>query len=258
MNPITLDDPPAYFDRLAAFEETHWWSAALWRVAEHWLDATIRGRDGLDALDVGCGAGLTLDRLAERPEVGRVVGIDPSPEAVARARRRGRRAVGASALALPFGAGSFDVATCLDVIQHLPPGSHPAAARELARVLKPGGVAIVRTNAGRDGVDPGRLRATFEDEGFRAVRSSRVNLVGSLAQEVRGRLRPGRHRAHPSGGGLPAPDRGGASRRIMAAISRAEAFAVGRLGWTLPFGHSAMLLAIRGDGLGLPPSGRLG
>jgi hypothetical protein len=103
----------------------------------------------------------------------------------------------------------------------------------------------VRTNAGSDGIDLVRLCATFGAAGFRVVRASRVNLMGSLAQEVRGRLRPSRHRAHPSGGGLPSPSRQGMSDRLMAAIGRAEAFAVGRLGWSLPFGHSAMLLAVR-------------
>ncbi len=242
---VTLDDPGAYFERLAAFEATHWWSTALWRIACYWLDATLRGRAGLDAVDVGCGAAGILDRLAERPEIGSLVGIDPSPEAIGYASGRGHRVVGASALALPFGSGSFDLATCLDVIQHLPDGGDQTAARELARVLRPGGVAVVRTNAEQGGIGVARLRAMFEAEGLRVDRASRVNLFGSLAQEVRGRLRPSRHRAHPSGGGLPTSDRRGTTGRIMATIGRAEAFAVGRLGWTLPFGHSTMLLATR-------------
>ena len=57
MELITLDDPARYFERLAAFRATHWWSAMLWRVADHWLDSTLDGRTGLEALDIGCGAG---------------------------------------------------------------------------------------------------------------------------------------------------------------------------------------------------------
>ena len=244
-NLVTLDDPSAYFERLAEFEAAHWWSASLWRVAGHWLDWRLRDRVRLQAIDVGCGAGLTLSRLEARPEIAEALGVDPSPEALGYARRRGHRVVEASALALPFEDESFDVATCLDVIQHLPPRGIPTAVVELARVLRPGGAAVVRTNAGRDGIDLVRLCATFGAAGFRVVRASRVNLMGSLAQEVRGRLRPSRHRAHPSGGGLPSTSRGGMSDRLMAVIGRAEAFAVGRLGWSLPFGHSAMLLAVR-------------
>jgi len=246
MSPVTLDDPVAYFDRLAAFEATHWWSAALWRVARAWLDATTRGRAGLDALDVGCGAGLTLARLHRLPAVAGVTGIDPSPEALASARGRGHRVVIGSALALPFRPGTFDLATCLDVVQHLPTDGPATAAMEIARVLRPGGVAVVRSNAG--GVAGFRLdglRATFEAAGLRVVRSSHVNAIGSLLQEARGRLRPSRYRPHPEGGGLPSPGNGRAAGRIMAAVGRAEAFAIGRLGWRLPYGHSAMILAVR-------------
>ncbi len=246
MTPITLDEPEVYFERLAAFESRHWWSAATWRVAEHWLDAKLRGRTGLDALDIGCGAGLTLERLAVRREIARVIGIDPSPEALRHARRRGHRVVEAAAANLPFRAGAFDVATCLDVIQHLPDGGIAAATIELARVLRPGGLAIVRTNAGSGAVDPRSLRAEFESNGLKVLNLSRVNFAGSLAQEIRGRLRPSRHRSHPRGGGLPGPARRSRTDPIMATLGRAEAFAVGRLGWTLPFGHSAMLLAVRG------------
>ncbi len=243
--PITLDEPKAYFQRLAAFEATHWWSAATWRVAEHWFDARLRGRNGLVAIDVGCGAGLTLQRLGARREIERVIGIDPSPEALRHARQRGHRVVEASATAIPFEADSFDVVTCLDVIQHLPAEAVASAARELARILRPGGVAVLRTNAGPGGVDLGALCATLRANGLRVLRETRVNFVGSLAQEVRGRLRPSRHRPHPEGAGLPRSRRRDVTDPVMAAVGSAEAFLVGKLGWTLPFGHSAMVLAVR-------------
>jgi SAM-dependent methyltransferase len=279
ISPVTLDNPAAYFERLAAFEATHWWSAALWRVVGHWLDTSLRGRSGLDAIDIGCGAGLTLRRLAERPEVAHVVGVDPCREALAHASRWGHRVEEGSALALPFEAGTFDVATCLDVVQHLPPGGIATAAREMARVLRVGGVAIIRSNCGAHGravqsfppheattnpsptvregwarkrKGPGRgglqldeLIGTFANAGFNICHASRVNAFGSLAQEVRGRLRPSRYHAHPSGGGLPATGQGGLAHPLMSAVGWLEAYAVGRLRWRLPFGHSAMLLAIR-------------
>ena len=131
------------------------------------------------------------------------------------------------------------------MIQHLAPDEVATSVGELARVLRPRGLAVVRTNAGRGGIDVGALRATFEGSGFRVLRATRVNFAGSLAQEVRGRLRPASHRAHPGGGVLPDPRRPDATARIMAAVGRAEAFAVGRLGWSPPFGHSAMMLAVR-------------
>jgi SAM-dependent methyltransferase len=246
MSGITLDDPAAYFAQLAAFESSHWWSAVLWQIAGYWLDASLKGRTGLHSLDVGCGAGLTLDRLAARPEIGSVIGLDPSPEALRYAQGRGHRVVEGSALELPFDPGSFDVVTCFDVIQHLPPDGAEVAAREIARVLRPGGTAIVRTNAGgREGCSIAGLRRVFSTEGLSVVQASHVNATGSLAQEIRGRLMPSRFRPHPEGGGLPAARTRQGTDRAMTWIGACEALLVGRLGWSLPMGHSVMLLATR-------------
>src|SRR4051812_43708608 len=116
----TIDDP-AYFARLAEVEAAHWWSLGMWRIASCWLADAVRGRRGLRALDVGCGTGLGAVRLAGRPEVGHVVGLDPSPEALAHARRlHGFPLVLGSVLDLPFDSACFDVVTCFDVIQHVP------------------------------------------------------------------------------------------------------------------------------------------
>lgn len=241
MSGVTLERPAAYFDRLAIFEADHWWSAMLWRVAEHWLDSRCGGQAGLDALDVGCGAGLTLSRLASRPQVGQVVGVDPSREAIAHARGRGDFLVAqGTALGLPFDPGSFDLVTCFDVLQHLPPGADRVAASEIVRVLRPHGLAILRCNTEGGGL--AHQEGLFDPETARVVRASHVNMVGSLAQEVWGRLRPTRLRPHPSGGGLPLTRSRGLIHRGMAKIGGWEALAVGRFGVKLPFGHSTMLL----------------
>src|SRR6185437_6542930 len=79
-------DRAGYFDRLAEVESAHWWSLGMWRLAAHWLEAALRGRRGLAALDVGCGTGLTAVRLARLEPIGSVVGLDPSPHAMAHAR----------------------------------------------------------------------------------------------------------------------------------------------------------------------------
>lgn len=242
MGAITLDEPGAYFDRLAAFEADHWWSTALWRIADGWIDAMARGCRSLDALDVGCGAGLTLARLAARTDLRRVIGVEPSREAIRHARRRGDFGlVTGSALNLPFRSGSFDVVTCLDVIQHLPAEGSRLATSEIARVLRPGGIAIVRSNAERDSIQG--LKRVFDNEPLRVLHATHVNLVGSLFQEVRGRLRPAKFRPHPSGGGLPPERHRGWIDRAMAVVGIVEASLVGRLRVRLPFGHSVMLLA---------------
>ena len=83
---MTIDEP-GYFERLACVEAGHWWSRAMWRLASGWLAGAIEGRSGLDALDVGCGAGLSLVRLAWHREVARVVGLEPDEGALKLARR---------------------------------------------------------------------------------------------------------------------------------------------------------------------------
>jgi SAM-dependent methyltransferase len=258
MTAVLTIEQPAYFDRLAEVEAAHWWSRGMWRLGSHWLDATVRDRRGLSALDVGCGTGQTALRLARRPEIESVVGLDPSAEALAHARRRhGLPLVRGSALDLPFESSSFDVATCFDVLQHLPLGGDRRAAAELRRVLGPGGVALVRSNAqgwtkgssaAEGGYRLGDLVAVFEASGFTVVRATLANCLPALAQELRARLgRPGRggRRGHPSGGGLrirlPHPW----VNRVMGTVAVAEAVVAGRLAAPLPFGHSTMLLACR-------------
>ena len=107
----------------------------------------VRRRAGdpsqLRALDVGCGIGLTDEFLA--PAFGELHGVDVSPGMLETARRAnpaveyhvgdGRR--------LPFDDGSFDVAFAICVVHHVPRRQREQFARELARVVKPGGLAVV-------------------------------------------------------------------------------------------------------------------
>lgn len=256
MRPLTLDDP-GYFERLAEVEATHWWSRGMWRLASWWLDAALRGRRGLRALDVGCGTGLTVDRLAGRPEVVEAIGLEPSTRALAlaRARRPASRWVRGSILDLPFPDASLDVAVALDVFQHLPRGGDRRASAELRRVLRPGGVALVRANArgwsrveGRGGTTY-RLEGLVEaigSDGLIVRRATYANGLPAVAQELRGRwLRRSDDPAHPAGGGLRLRVPSRRLNRLMGGITAAEAFVAGRLGARLPFGHSTMVLAER-------------
>jgi SAM-dependent methyltransferase len=94
-------------------------------------------------LDVGCGGGRFAIRLAERfPDI-RVVGLDLSPEQIARAKRRGAPLgervsfVEGSAIDMPFDDGEFDVVYSLGSLKHW---TDPAQGlRECVRVLRPGG-----------------------------------------------------------------------------------------------------------------------
>jgi SAM-dependent methyltransferase len=97
------------------------------------------------ALDAGAGVGFLLPTLAHMAR--EVDAVDLSPVlkyAQAMLDKRGVQNVRlqqADLLHLPFEAGSFDLIICLSVIEHIPePG---VAFTEIARVLRPGGIAIV-------------------------------------------------------------------------------------------------------------------
>ena len=106
-------------------------------------------------VDVGCGSGFHLPRFAERGA--RVVGVEPHLPLVRRAadrlRERGSRArvVAGSAEALPLAPGSVDVVHARWAY-FFGAGCEPGLA-ELARVVRPGGVACL--------VDNDATRSTF-------------------------------------------------------------------------------------------------
>lgn len=104
-------------------------------------------RPGERVLDVACGAGNVLARLAERagPE-GLAVGLDFAPHMLAAAKRRAQGAplVQADASQLPFGAGAFDVVWSSYMLDLLPATDIARVLAEILRVLRPHGrVALV-------------------------------------------------------------------------------------------------------------------
>jgi SAM-dependent methyltransferase len=121
------------FDRFAASIATPLWEFALDSLAPL-IDS------GMRILDVGCGGGQFALRLAERfPEL-EIVGLDLSPEQIARARARlgalaGRVSfVDGNAIDLPFTDGEFDLVYSLGSIKHWP--ARARGLHECARVLK--------------------------------------------------------------------------------------------------------------------------
>jgi ubiquinone/menaquinone biosynthesis C-methylase UbiE len=113
---------------------------------KHKTFATQNLAPGMHVLDVGCGTGDDVRAIAEivGPE-GRVAGIDPSRALIHEATARGvppnAQFELASADALPFDDATFDAVRAERVFQHL--AERECAARELKRVLKPGGTALL-------------------------------------------------------------------------------------------------------------------
>lgn len=93
---------------------------------------------GRDVLEVGCGTGLILARLARSAKSAR--GVDLSPGMLEHARKRGLEVSEASATALPFPDSSFDVVCSFKVLAHVP--DIEQALSEMARVCRPGGQVV--------------------------------------------------------------------------------------------------------------------
>jgi SAM-dependent methyltransferase len=96
---------------------------------------------GARLLDVGCGTGHHLADLRARGYD--AAGVDGSADMLghARALNPGADVRQADVEALPFPDASFDYVLCVEVLRYLP--DPRAAVREMARVLRPGGVALV-------------------------------------------------------------------------------------------------------------------
>ena len=130
------------YRRMFEAEETQWWYAGMRAISFSLLEGSLA--PGSRILDAGCGTGLNLDHLGAH---GIAVGVDLSDEALRFCRQRGAAVARADLLALPFADDSFDCVTSFDVLYHRWVEDDGAALREMARVLKPGGVLFLRVPA---------------------------------------------------------------------------------------------------------------
>ncbi len=146
----------AEYRRMYEAEERQWWyvgqSAIASRLLRRELDAMHTGAAGtgspgglsLRVLDAGCGTGANLVGLGE---LGRAIGVDLSPEAIAFCQQRGVTVARSSVLALPFRDESFDLVTSYDVLYHAWVTDDRAALAELVRVVRAGGFLLMRVPA---------------------------------------------------------------------------------------------------------------
>ncbi|MEV7437879.1 class I SAM-dependent methyltransferase [Streptomyces griseoviridis] len=153
------DDGPAYADAVAA----------------------LGLREGGRVLDAGCGTGRALPPLrAAVGSAGVVVGADLTPAMLQAAVRAGRdgdgRLLVADVAALPLRTGSLDSVFAAGLIAHLP---RPAEnLRELARVVRPGGVLALFHPIGRAALAARQGRQITPDD-LRAEPNLRPLLAGS-------------------------------------------------------------------------------
>lgn len=238
-------------------EEAQWWYVGQRAVAHAILEPVLAAGPAPSEhptaiLDAGCGTGGNTVHLGR---LGRVVGLDLFHEAVVACRERGLAAVRGGVLALPFLDGVLDLVTSFDVIYHAWVPDDGAAMDEMARVLRPGGLLLVRVPAleilwgAHDEAVQSRHRYTrrelerlVESRGLRVERSTYCNsflFPLLLARRTLDRLLG---RQGSDVGFLPAPLEW-AFRHVMLLEA-----ALIRRGVSLPIGASVVALARRPKG----------
>jgi SAM-dependent methyltransferase len=186
-------------------DEHHWWYRGRRRIIRAELDRLPLPM-GAQVLDAGCGSGRTLEELRD---FGEVSGIELNPDAAEVARSRGAFDVRIGRLEeMPWDDGTFDLITCLDVIEHTPDDRVTLA--ELRRVCKPGGWLLVtvpayqslwsqhdEANHHHRRYVRGTLRSPAQDAGWSVERMTSFN---SLLLAPAAAVRLARRRIHPSNG----------------------------------------------------------
>ena len=135
-----------------------------------------RMQPGDAVLDVGCGTGTLAMEVARRVgRAGRVAGVDPGTEQIARARRSAARRhlpiefqIGVIEH-LPFPDQTFDVVLSTLMMHHLPAPLKRQGLAEIARVLKPGGRLVI---------------ADFKRKQERQGQAARFHAGGSSMQDL--------------------------------------------------------------------------
>jgi SAM-dependent methyltransferase len=123
-------------------DDRHWWFAGRRRIVRAQLDR-IELPFPAHVLDVGCGSGRNLVDLAR---LGPVAGVELSEQAAAVATARGVADVRIGPVeSLPWTDETFDLVTCLDVLEHTP--DDRLTLRELRRVTRSGGVLLLTVPA---------------------------------------------------------------------------------------------------------------
>jgi demethylmenaquinone methyltransferase/2-methoxy-6-polyprenyl-1,4-benzoquinol methylase/phosphoethanolamine N-methyltransferase len=163
------------YDLMEWFYDTLSFRGAL-RECRYQTVARAQLQPGEVALDAGCGTGtLALEVTRHIGPTGRVAGIDPGAEQIARAQAKAKRRHASIEFLvgtieqLPFPDQTFDVAFSTLMIHHLPaPLKHQGLA-EIARVLKAGGRLIL---------------ADFIHQSERAGQAARFHAGGSHMHEL--------------------------------------------------------------------------
>ena len=248
------------FAPLFALEAGHWWFRGMREIAAAILDPVAAelapaGRP-VRILDVCCGTGLMLSWLERYARGAPVVGLEYSAGGIAFCQSRGHTAlVHGTATDLPFATASFDLVTSFEVLDEIP--DDRSAFAELARVLQPGGRALIRLpglewlRSGHDAsmqtqrrTNPAMLSAKLAAVGLEVERATYANFF--LLAPIAG-IRLTRNwihgRATPVSDVRPLPPYLGWLNGLFYGCLHSEARWLSRPGARLPIGVSVICLS---------------
>jgi SAM-dependent methyltransferase len=144
------------------------------------LAGVLKGR----VIDYGCGPGYLLNLLSEKKV--QLFGADFSAEAVDIVNQRLSGRPGWNGVKLirsmpspELADGAFDLATCIETIEHLPVEPLEATLAQLRRIVKPGGYLFLTTPGGEN-LDKGMAYCPFCEAEFHAWQHVRTFTPGSL------------------------------------------------------------------------------
>jgi len=243
---------PADFANIALTEETFWWFRGMRAISFALLDPWIGAAGGRRVLEAGCGTGHFAAAVAERYGA-EVVAMDLEREGLRYCRSRGGlMPAQANIAALPFPNGAFDLVTSMDVIVHFPAGQEEASFAELARVVRPGGLLLVRAAAlgvfrsrhseftwERQRLSRGRVAELARRQGLEVLRLTYANFLLTPLAFVKFRLWEPLVRQAPASGLVPLP--GWLDALLYTALALERRWLARGLGF--PWGQSVYLLA---------------
>ena len=133
----------SHYKDIADNQDKLWWYLGMAAINKSLIEKYLPKKGNLKILDAGCGPGAMLPLLQE---FGDVIGVDLSDNALKYAKKRGNVQKG-DITELKFKNNTFDLVVCMDVMYHTWVADENAALKEFNRVLKKGGVLLVREPA---------------------------------------------------------------------------------------------------------------
>lgn len=133
------------YENMARVESAHWYYSGKREIVRRWIQRVNPVRADELLLDCGAGSGLFASEMAEHCKV---MVLDTHAESLQMLRQRFEEAQVLTLVddAIPLEAASVDYVTALDVLEHTP--DDRAVVDGFARVLRPGGLAVVTVPAG--------------------------------------------------------------------------------------------------------------